>query len=231
MKHLIITGASGNLGKELIQHFDFNDYDKIYLVGNKERLNVSKFDKKNIEIFSGYDLSDENSVKNIFEQVKISKEDQVFVVHLVGGYTGGKFFWEYDQSELRSMIDKNLISAFLISKYTAQKLKEGSSGSIIFISARLSINYEVKRSIYSISKSALNFLVKVIEIEGREINLTANALAPKIILTEENKKWIQETDYSKYVSPQQLIKQIDYIFKNYQRLNGNIFLLNDQFPV
>lgn len=227
MKHLLITGASGNLGRELIQHFNFNDYDKIYLVGKREKLNLSKFDKESVEIFSGYDLSDENSVKNIFEQINISKEDQIFVIHLVGGYTGGKSFWEYDLSEFRLMIDKNLISAFLISKFIAQKLKDGSSGSIIFISARLSINYEPKRAIYSISKSALNFLVKVIEIEGKEINLTANALAPKIILTEENKKWLTETDHSKYISPEQIAKQIEYIFKNHQRLSGNIFLLND----
>ncbi len=227
MKHLLVTGASGNLGRELIQHFNFNDYDKIYLVGKREKINLSKFDGKNIEIFSEYDLSDENYVKNIFEQIKISKEDQIFVIHLVGGYTGGKFFWEYDLTEFRLMLDKNLVSAFLVSKFTAQKLKEGSSGSIIFISARLAINYEPKRSIYSISKSALNFLVKVIEVEGKEIDLTVNALAPKIILTEENKRWIPETDYSKYVSPEHIATQIKYIFKNYKRLNGNIFYLND----
>lgn len=227
MKHLLITGASGNLGKELIQHLNFDVYDKIYLIGKRENLNELKIKGKSLEVFSGYDLSNEVAVKNIFDKIHFSSSDQFFVIHLVGGYTGGKFFWEYDLSEFKSMIDKNLISAFLISKYTAQKLKEGSSGSIIFISARLSINYESKRSIYSISKSALNFLIKVIEMEGKEKNLTANALAPKVLLTEENKKWIDERDYSKYISPAQVAEQIEYIFKNYQRLNGNIFLLND----
>ncbi len=227
MRHLLITGASGNLGRELIHHFRFDDYDKIYLVGRSENLNEFKIQGKSLEIFSRYDLSDEVSVKNIFDQIYISKDDQFFVVHLVGGYTGGKYFWEYDLSEFRTMIDKNLISAFLISKYTAKKLIGASSGSIIFISARLSINYEPGRSVYSISKSALNFLIKVIEAEGKEINLTANALAPKVLLTEENKKWIDEKDYSKYISSEQVAEQIEYIFKNHLRLNGNIFLLND----
>ena len=227
MKHLLITGASGNLGLGLLQHFNFNEYGKIYLVGRKEKLEQLKISEDKFVIFNGFDLSNENSVKQIFENITLSREDELFVIHLVGGYTGGKFFWEYDLNDLKSMIDKNLIASFLISKHTAQKLKNGSGGSIVFISARLSIKYEPKRAVYAISKSALNFLIKVIEIEGKEVGLTANALAPKIILTEENKKWIQEIDYSKYVSPEEISNQIEYIFQNYKWLNGNLFLFND----
>jgi short-subunit dehydrogenase len=227
MKHLLITGASGNLGSELIQHFNFNQYDKVYLVRSEEKIKLPELWSNKFEIFQGYDLSDEEAVKQIFESIIVSKEDELFVIHLVGGYTGGKFFWEFGLNDLKNMLDKNLISSFLISKYTARVVKECSGGSIVLISSKLSIAYEAKRSVYSISKSALNFLVKIVEVEGKEINLTANALLPKIILTNENKKWISETDYPKYISPQKISDQIEYIFRNYKSLNGNLLLFND----
>lgn len=227
MKHLLITGASGNLGRELIKYLNFDKYEKIYLVVNLEKLNQIDIEKSKFKIFSDFDLASEDSVKQIFNQINVLEHDELFVIHLVGGYTGGKLFWEFDAADLKLMINKNLISSFLISKYTAKKLLNGSGGSIFFISARLSIHYEPKRSVYAISKSALNFLLKVIEIEGNDLNLTVNAAAPKVILTEENKKWIAENEYHKHISPQQLAKQIEFVFEDYQRYNGNIFLVND----
>lgn len=226
MRHLLITGASGNLGRELIQIFDFNQFDRIYLIGKKEKIKLLMVDTNKFEIFDGYDLSLEYSVKQIFEKIHLSKEDELFVIHLVGGYVGGKYFWEFDLDDLKTMLDKNLISSFLISKYTAQKVKDCAGGSIVFISTKLSIDYESRRSVYAISKSALNFLVKIVELEGKEINLTVNALVPKIILTEENKKWITEANYSKCTSPREISEQIEFIFRNFKSLNGNLILFN-----
>jgi len=114
MKYLLITGASGNLGSELIQHFNFNQYDKVYLVSSEEKIKLPELWSNKFEIFQGYDLSDEEAVKQIFESIIVSKEDEIFVIHLVGGYIGGKFFWEFGLNDLKNMLDKNLISSFLI---------------------------------------------------------------------------------------------------------------------
>lgn len=227
MKHLLITGATGNLGKELLKIFDFKKYDKIYLVGSREKLKSDSFQSDKFKIFSDFDLKSEESVSEIFSNISIQKEDLLFVIHLVGGYAGGKYLWEFSKDDLQLMLDKNLITSFLISKYSLIKAREGKGGSIIFISARISVDYEPKRSVYAVSKNALNFLVKIIEKEGRELNFTANALAPYLILTEENKKWLKESNLNKYSSPEEMYKIIDSIFESYLKFNGNIFLMND----
>jgi len=227
MKHLLITGATGNLGKELLKIFDFKKYDRIYLVGAREKLKSDSFQSDKFKIFSDFDLKSEESVSEIFSNISIQKEDLLFVIHLVGGYAGGKYLWEFSKDELQLMLDKNLITSFLISKYSLIKAREGKGGSILFISARISLDYEPKRSVYAVSKNALNFLVKIIEKEGRELNFTANALAPFLILTEENKKWLKESNLNKYSSPEDINKIIDSIFESYLKFNGNIFLMND----
>jgi 3-oxoacyl-[acyl-carrier protein] reductase len=227
MKHLLITGATGNLGKELLKIFDFKKYDKIYLVVSREKLKSDSFQSDKFKIFSDFDLKSEESVSEIFSNISIQKEDLLFVIHLVGGYAGGKHLWEFSKDDLQLMLDKNLITSFLISKYSLIKAREGKGGSILFISARISLDYEPKRSVYAVSKNALNFLVKIIEKEGRELNFTANALAPYLILTEENKKWLKESNLNKYSSPEEMYKIIDSIFESYLKFNGNIFLMND----
>lgn len=227
MKHILITGASGNLGKELLSYLNFDSYDKIYLTGNPEIINKIIVDDSKFKIFSNIDLSNEYEVSKLFSNISLQPEDELFVLHLVGGYIGGKYFWEFDKTSLQTMINKNLFTSFIVAKYTACKVKNAKGGSIIFISSKLSIDYESNRSVYAISKAALNFLIKIIQIEGKEINLTANALAPKVILTDENKKWLNEKDFDNFISPQQIANQVEFIFSNYQKLSGNVLVTND----
>ncbi len=229
MKHLIITGASGNLGRELIQFFDFEPYDKVYLVGKKDKFDTKLFDDKKFQLFTDVDFTNENSVDELFQIIKTSKEDYIFIIHLVGGYQGGKFLWEFTVQDLQKMIEKNLITSFLVSKYILLRAKDISGGSIIFISAKLSLDYNSQRSTYAISKNALNFLVKVIEKEAQNFNFTANAIAPYLIMTNENKKWVKEEDIKNFTTPEQIAKMIGSIFDNFQNFNGNIITTNDKF--
>lgn len=229
MKYLLITGASGNLGRELINYLDLNNYEKIFLTLNSQKVPQSIEPNDKFVYLYDYDLTDEDSVKEIFEKILCGKEDLIFILHLVGGYSGGKYFWEYSKNDLQALLDKNLFTSFLIAKYGLLKAKEAGGGSILFISARLSLEYELKRSIYALSKNALNYLVKLIEKEAKEFNFSANAIAPYIILTDESKKWINERNFMKCTSPQDIAKLVNYIFENYERYNGNIIITNDKF--
>lgn len=228
MKYLLITGASGNLGRELINYLELNNYEKIFLTLNSQKVPQSIQHNDKFVFLFDYDLTDENSVKEIFEKIPCSKEDLLFILHLVGGYSGGKYLWEYSKLDLQDLLNKNLFTSFLIAKYGLLKAKEAGGGSILFISARLSLEYELKRSIYALSKNALNYLVKLIEKEAKEFNFSANAIAPYIILTEENKKWMDEWNFIKCTSPQDIAIFVNYIFENYKRYNGNIIITNDK---
>ncbi len=109
-----------------------------------------------------------------------------------------------------------------------KKVMSMKGGSIVFVSSRLTVEYESKRSVYALSKQALNFLVRIIEKEGREINFTANAIAPSIILTETNMSWIDAEKYPDYITPERIGQIVSFIFQNYDKFNGNVILLNDK---
>lgn len=227
MNHLIITGASGNLGKELVRYFKSKNFGVLHCVGTKMKFE-NLTDDAELKFYFDYNLIEEADVTKLFDSVSLNEDDELFIIHTVGGYLGGSFFWDYSKSDLIEMLNKNLISSFLVAKYAARKIQSIKGGSILFISAKLSLDYEAKRSVYTISKSALNHLVKVIDNEGKQINFTANAIAPKIILTEAAKSWIKQGDYDKYTSPEEISELIERIFINYRKVSGNIFLMNDE---
>lgn len=229
MKYLVITGASGNLGRELIKFFDFQNFDFVILVGREELLKGVIPDSNKFKVINRLDLTKEENVEKIFEVIEEKKEDELFVIHLVGKYEGGKSVWDYSSGDVMGMFITNFLTAFLVSKYAIKKVRNMKGGSIVFVSSKLTLDYYPERSVYAISKNALNFYVKIIEKEAKELNFTANVLAPSTILTEINKKWIDYQKQSDYSSPKDLADLIYSIFQNYRRLNGNIFIVNDKF--
>ena len=46
--------------------------------------------------------------------------------------------------------------------------------------------------------------------EGKDFNIQVNAIAPSIILTESNKKDMPNQDHSKWITPKEIFKAIQY---------------------
>ncbi|HUX92200.1 MAG TPA: hypothetical protein VMV36_00220, partial [Ignavibacteriaceae bacterium] len=65
---------------------------------------------------------------------------------------------------------------------------------------------------------------------GKEIRLTANAIAPFVIDTPANRKWMKG-NYDSFVKPAEIGELVYGIFKNYNFINGNIIQLADRFSV
>src|ERR1035437_1625117 len=109
-----------------------------------------------------------------------------FLFSTIGGFTGGKKLWESELKDLEEMINTNVKTSFLIAKYFAGLVKESAGGSILFTAAMTGLTPEKWKISYGLSKSSLIYLVESLALEGVEINLTANAIAPFIIDTPAN---------------------------------------------
>lgn len=56
-----------------------------------------------------------------------------------------------------------------------------------------------------------------------QTNITVNAIAPSIILTEENKKWGTEEEFKESGTPKQIAEMIVYLCsENGRAINGQI---------
>ncbi len=101
----------------------------------------------------------------------------------IGGFTGGKKIWETEVGYFDRMINMNLKTNFLIAKYFSLLVRKLDSGSICLTSAYTGLFPEEGKGVYGASKAALIHLVKTLAEEGKEIKLSANAIAPFIIDT------------------------------------------------
>jgi NAD(P)-dependent dehydrogenase (short-subunit alcohol dehydrogenase family) len=227
-RELLIFGANGALGRGVTHVLTKKDFDKIYLFGSKlddlpESANIEKVQTK--------DLSIEKNVVDSFSKLKASKDSLFFLYSTVGGYAGGKNLWETDADEFDKMMDINFKSSFFIAKHFSRIVKESAGGSICFTAAYTGIIPAKKKAAYNSSKAALIHLVKSLALEGKEIRMTANAVAPFTVDTPANREWIPGSDYEKWIKPEEIGELVSSIFNNFNFITGNIITLTDRFPV
>lgn len=206
------------MGKGVLTTLLSKDYDSFYLFIRKGK--QIGFTDDRIKVIEIGDFSSEQQVKTAFESIKADKETIFYLFSSIGGYTGGKPLWEYSAEELDSMLKLNLFTSFLVCKYFSLLVKDSAAGSICLTSAMTSVRPESNKSVYGLSKSALNSMVKTLALEGRDINLSANAIAPYIIDTPENREWIKDT--SILITPEEIGDLIHSLFESFRYVSGNI---------
>lgn len=225
-KKLIIFGADGALGKGVTQVLASKDFDEILLFD-------FKFENKNtdqkIKQFIVKDLSVEKNVISAMYEINGNEQTQLFLFSTIGGFYGGNTVWETEEQDLDRMFNINLKANFFIAKHFSQIVRRSNSGSICFTSAFTASNPEELKFSYGVSKSALNYLVKTLSKEGKEINLSVNAIAPFIIDTPANREWMKNADYSSFIKPIEIGELVYSLFINYNFISGNILELNSRF--
>ena len=217
-KELLIFGASGALGNGVTEVFLKMNYDKIYLFDFKHK----EIAQTNVQQIIVKDLSVEGNIKKAFSEIEPSKEKVFYLFSTIGGFTGGKKIWETEIGDFDRMIDMNLKTSFLIAKYFALLVKSSHSGSICLTSAYTGLVPESSKAVYGTSKAALIHLIKTLAEEGKEINLSANAIAPLIIDTPANREWMKNGEFEKWITPEDIGEFVNSLFQHYPAVSGNI---------
>lgn len=217
-KIFLLFGSSGYLGSKAAEYFLNQNYDRYYFFTRKP-INKINTDK-NVETIYVEDLTNEENVKEAFSKIIYSEESLLFLFNTVGTYWGGKKISETPYEEWKNLLNINLNSSFLIAKYFSKLVEKGRGGSICFTSAYTSLSNEPNIAAYGVSKNALNYLIKSLSLEGKEIKLSANVVAPYIIDTPQNKSWID--DNSKLISAEKICEVVQNIFDEWEIFNGNI---------
>jgi NAD(P)-dependent dehydrogenase (short-subunit alcohol dehydrogenase family) len=224
-KELLIFGASGALGNGVTEVFLKKNYDKVYLFDFKHE----EIAQTNVHQIIVKDLSVEGNVKKAFSEIEPSKEKVFYLFSTIGGFTGGKKIWETETGNFDRMINMNLKTNFLVAKYFSKLVKQSHSGSICLTSAYTGLFAEAGKAVYGTSKAALNYLIKTLAEEGKEINLSANAVAPLIIDTPANRDWMKDADFEEWIKPAEIGEFVDSLFSSYNIQTGNIYILKNRF--
>lgn len=213
-KVVLVTGGTGGLGTEVCLAFlRANALLGVtyYSSGSLQRLS-SKLGDLTKNVFScKVDLTKEDQVKKlVFDLVqKFGKID--VLVNLVGGYFAGKAVTEIDEKEWDAMMNINLKNAFFLSKHVVSHMLQQGSGKVIHVGARPALKGVGFDAAYVASKSGL---IRMVESQSEEVKakgININCILPSIIDTEENRKAIPQSDFTKWVKPTEIGKILMFL--------------------
>jgi len=196
-KVVLITGAKGGLGSFVTQRFLATGAT---VVGTSRSISQSDFPEANF-VALPVDFTKADAVQKAIESV-VSRFGRLdALVHLLGGFAGGKTVAETDDATWEQMCDLNLTSAFYVLRAAIPHLRKSGKGRVIAIGSLTAVEPHAGLGAYVTFKAALATLVRTVALENKDAGLTANVVLPGTMDTPTNRKSMPGADFSKWVRP------------------------------
>ncbi len=196
-KVVFITGAKGGLGSFVTQRFLATGAT---VVGTSRSISKEDFPEPNF-VPLPIDSTRSAPVRQAIATV-ISRFSKLYVlVHVLGGFAGGKTVADTDDATWEQMRDLNLTSAFYVLRAAIPHLRKSGNGRIVAIGSLTAAEPHAGLGAYVTFKSALATLVRTVALENKDAGLTANLILPGTMDTPANRKAMPAADPSKWVQP------------------------------
>lgn len=206
-KIVLVTGAKGGLGTSVTNAF-LEAGAKVVGVSRS----IASSDFPHVEFVAmPAELSTGESVRHLTDAIVGQFQRIDVLVHLVGGFAGGKPISETDDATLDRMLDMNLRSAFLIARSVVPHMRTQGSGRILAIGSRAAVEAGAMSGVYSASKAALVSLIRTLASENKDRCITANVILPGTMDTPANRAGDPGADFSKWVQPSQVAAMLVHL--------------------
>ena len=187
-KTVVITGATGGLGSRTAHAFAAAGYSLVLLAHDQARLDALSREL-NLSADRLYapaiDLRDAAAVRAAAEAVAAKFGGAHALIHLVGGWVGGKTLVEGDPKDLDFMLGQHVWTTFHLFQAFSPQLVEHGWGRVIVVSASTVPNPPGKTGIYTAAKAAQENLVQTLAAELKDKGVTANIIQVRAIDVEE----------------------------------------------
>ena len=180
-KKIIITGATGGIGNELVKKF-ISLKGKVLATGtNDEKLEKLKKEYPDVEILK-FDISKHSEIENFVEDAS-SKIEGLDILVNNAGITIDNLSLRMKNEEWQKVIDINLSSTFFACKYGIKKMLKNKFGRIINITSIVGHTDNIGQANYTASKAGMIAMSKSLALEYAKKNITINCVSPGFIQT------------------------------------------------
>lgn len=184
-KVAIITGASSDIGKGISKRFVEEGAKVIMVARNLEQLEASRKEIGNEELTASIscDLTDESQVLQTINQIMDTYGKIDILVNNAGAINDPVHFHEMQDSEIKKLIDVNLLGVFHMTKSVLSKMSDVKSGAIVNVGS-ISSERAIPRvhlAVYSSTKAAISMFTKSLAVEYARRNIRCNCVNPGII--------------------------------------------------
>tara|TARA_B100000579_G_C22831984_1_gene856539 strand:+ start:1190 stop:1924 length:735 start_codon:yes stop_codon:yes gene_type:complete len=178
-KKVLITGATGGIGKEIVKKF-VSLKANILATGTKtEKLEALKKEFPNINVLK-FDISEQSKINEFIENAS-SQLTGLDVLINNAGINKDNLSLRMTDEEWKKVIDVNLGSTFLLCKYGIKKMLKNKYGRVVNITSVVGHTGNLGQANYSASKAGIIGMSKSLAIEYAKKNITVNCISPGFI--------------------------------------------------
>ncbi|MBC8294596.1 MAG: SDR family oxidoreductase [Pelagibacterales bacterium] len=178
-KKILVTGATGGIGKALVQKFVSLEGNVLATGTKTEKLDALKKEFPNINVLK-FDISDHSKIEEFIENVSSQLVGLDILVNNAGINMDNLSLRMKDE-EWKKVIDLNLGSTFFLCKYGIKKMLKNKYGRIVNITSIVGHTGNLGQSNYAASKAAIVGMSKSLAIEYAKKNITINCVSPGFI--------------------------------------------------
>ena len=180
--NIVVTGATGGIGNSIVKKL-YDAGANILATGTKnEKLEELKKKFQNIQTFK-FDISQTDNLENFIEDATKQLGGKLDCVINNAGITQDNLAIRMSIEEWKKVIEINLTSTFLISKFAIKKMLKNKKGKIINITSVVGHTGNLGQTNYTASKAGIIAMSKSLAIEYAKKNINVNCISPGFIKT------------------------------------------------
>lgn len=205
---IVLTGATGVLGSITAHTFAEHGHSLVLLGHDQERLdslvhNLNLPDQRFLKLI--VDLRNGEAVQSAAKAVSAKFGSIHALIHLVGGWTGGKSLAETPTSDFEFMLSQHAWTTFHLFHSFSPYFVANKWGRVIVVSASTIPDPPGMTAAYTAAKAAQENLVLSLAAELKESNVTANIIQVRAIDAKGE---------GKGTSPKEIVSAMLYLFSD-----------------
>jgi NAD(P)-dependent dehydrogenase (short-subunit alcohol dehydrogenase family) len=202
----IVAGAGGELGRATAQKLAAAGFT-VTGVDRSERGLKELPDGIGREVADSVDPA---AARAVVDRIAAAAGPPEVLVNTIGTYRLGDAL-EVTPEDLRSMIDVNLGSALWLTQAVVPYMRERGSGSIVHVASRPGLEPTAGQASYALSKAALVYLTRVLDLELRPLGIRVNAVAPQLLDTAATRQFVPADALAHAVTPEAIADILVYL--------------------
>ena len=181
-KNILITGASGGIGSELVKKFVLLGGNVLGSGTKTEKLDLLRKKYPNIKI-KKFDIAEHSRIEEFIDNVSLELGGLDILINNAG-INMDNLSLRMKDDEWKKVIDINLTSTFFLSKNAIKKMLKNKFGRIVNITSVVGHTGNLGQANYSASKAGIIGMSNSLAMEYAKKNITVNCVAPGFIVSD-----------------------------------------------
>jgi NAD(P)-dependent dehydrogenase (short-subunit alcohol dehydrogenase family) len=218
----VVTGATGGLGRVVAGRLAGQGARLALLGRNAERLEgLARKLPRGRWMTHVADLGDPNAARAAADAVIQEFGRADILLHLVGGWTGGKPVVEVEADEVSRMLQQHLWTTLHLAQAFLPHLIANRWGRVVVISSPHASRPPANRAPFVIGKAAQEALTLTLAEELKGTGVTANALLVRTIDVQHERERARTPKNASWTTPEEIAAMILYLCsEEAQAVNG-----------